>query len=111
MSRIFTIVPLVVLAAVAVMSLGTGCSLHKWEGEELGVLGYSFSSSQCVSGCLTDTPVLLGSSITVEATLASHTADAVSLRVADESLGSVGPSTLRCACDGNFAAAGARSGT
>lgn len=100
MSRFFRIAPLCLLAASAVTSLGTGCSPNDpFESKGAnGVAEFSLSSAQCLLGCGTDRPVLLGSSVTVQARMTKHTEDVLSLRVVDPSTGSAQPSSQSCSC-------------
>lgn len=103
MSRFFEIAPLSMLAAFAVTSFGTGCSFNdpfETKGQN-GVAEFSLSSAQCILGRGTDRPVLLGSAITVQATVTTHTDDPLSLRVADASMGSAEPSSQSCSCSGS----------
>ncbi len=103
MSQFTIIASLSMLAAVAVTSLGTGCTFNdpfQSKGQN-GVAEFSLSSAQCILGCNTNQPVLLGSSITVEATVKTHTEDPLFLRVADASMGSAEPSSQSCSCSGS----------
>ena len=98
----FLIAPLTLLAAFATVSLGTGCSPNdpfQSKGQN-GVAEFKLQAAQCLFGCNTDKPVLLGSEINVQATLTSRS-DPMSIRVRDLATGTTENASQSCTCEGD----------
>ncbi len=108
MIRFNALAPLTLLAALAVTTLGTGCTFNdplETKGAN-GVAEFSYLATGCLLTCsTTQYQVLQGSSVTAQAQLSQRTDEPFILRVKDSAIGTLSHADQSCSCgDSNSSA-------